>query len=153
MKAKAIVEWLHLEPLAGEGGYYRQTYRDSHSTAIYFLVRPDDPSHLHRLAGPEIYHFYLGAPLQMLLLHPDGAVSRPVLGIDLARGAQPQIAVPGGVWQGSETTGDFTLVGTTMAPGFRSTDFELGDRGRLTELYPGATDAIHRLTRSSGADE
>jgi uncharacterized protein len=114
-----VIELLRLEPLPDEGGMFRQHFVDGRSTAIYFLVRRNDFSALHRLSGPEVYHFYSGDPLQMLLLYPGGKVERPILGVDLAYGHRPSLSVPPGVWQGSETTGEWSLVGATMAPGFR----------------------------------
>jgi uncharacterized protein len=149
VKPAELIARLELEPLADEGGLYRQTYRDAYSTAIYFLVLSDDFSALHRLAGTEIYHFYGGDPLRMLLLHPDGRIERPLLGPELSNGEIPQLAVPGGVWQGSATTGSYSLLGTTMAPGFRLQDFELGQRAELMAVYPTAADDIARLTRDS----
>lgn len=126
---------------------FGQHFSDPNSTAIYFLVREGDFSALHRLTGPEVYHFYAGAPLQMLLLHPDGRIDRPVLGLELASGQRPALAVGSGVWQGSRTTGEWSLVGATMAPGFTEEMFELGDRDALVTAYPAAATDIDRLTR------
>ena len=110
-------------------------------------MRRGDLSALHRLSGSEVYHFYSGDPLQMLLLFPDGTVERPILGVDLAGGHRPSVSVFGGVWQGSETTGEWSLLGTTMAPGFRPEMFELGHRDELIAEYPSAAVEIRRLTR------
>ena len=147
MTADEVISVLGLEPLPDEGGMFSQHYADRHSTAIYFLVRPGDFSALHRLSGAEVYHFYAGAPLQMLLLHHDGQVDRPVLGSDLTVGQRPSLAVPPGVWQGSRTTGDWSLVGATMSPGFKEEMFELGNRDSLVAAFPTATDDIALLTR------
>lgn len=142
-----VIELLGLRPLPDEGGMFVQHFADEHSTAIYFLVRRDDFSALHRLSSPELYHFYGGDPLQMLLLYPGGRVERPVLGVDLAGGHRPSIPISGGVWQGSETTGEWSLVGATMAPGFRPEMFELAVRDELIARYPEAASEITRLTR------
>lgn len=147
MDASEVIMRLGLEPLPEEGGMWAQTHIDERSTSIYYLVRPDDFSALHRLTGSEIYHFYGGAPLRMLLLHPAGSVSEPILGMDLAAGQRPQVTVPGGVWQGSSTTGEWTLLGTTMAPGFHPDQFELGNREALIQAYPQAEERIVQLTR------
>lgn len=103
---------------------------------------------LHRLPGPEVFHFYAGAPARLLLLEPSGAIANPVLGPDMPTGDRPQIIVPGGTWQAAETTGEWTLLGTTMAPGFREADFELGDRNELAAAWPEATGPITRHTPS-----
>lgn len=101
---------------------------------------------LHRLPGPEVFHFYGGDPARLLILGEGGSVERPVLGSDLAAGERPQIIVPGGAWQAAETGGEWTLLGTTMAPGFRQAEFELGDRAALTAGWPDAVEPIERHT-------
>lgn len=164
--ATEIIALLDLKPLPVEGGYYAETYRsvrliatDSSvvipesprhlSTAIYYLLTPETFSALHRLPGPEVYHFYLGDPVDLTVLHSDGAVEEIHLGIDLRRGMCPQAVVPGGAWQGSRLRdgGEFALMGTTMSPGFHPDDFELGDRQHLRSMYPDAAGLIARLTR------
>ncbi len=143
MDAAELARQLQLEPLPGEGGLFRRTYADDRSSAILYLLAADDFSALHVLPGPELWHFHAGAPLEILLLHPGGAAQIAVL--DPLR--RPQLAVPGGVWQGARTTGDWTLVGTTMAPPYRDEDVEFGDRGELTRGWPAYADLIRSLTR------
>ena len=157
---------LGLVPLPEEGGYYAETYRSSvqlppqslpsrytgsraAGTAIYYLLTPDTFSALHRLPGDEIYHFYLGDPVDLLLLFPDGRGEVLTLGQDLKAGMRLQAVAPGAVWQGSQLRegGRFALLGTTMAPGFAFEDFELGDQRVLTNAYPAFADLIDRLIR------
>ncbi len=152
MGADEIIELLGLEPLPEEGGMWAQVAIDDHSSAIYFLLQPHDFSALHRLPGPEIYHHYAGAAVELTVLHPEGSVTTPVLGCDLPAGERPAIVVPGGTWQGSRTLGAWSLVGTTMAPPFRDEDFELGERDVLVAAYPAAVDRIRALTRSGISD-
>lgn len=147
LTAQEVIEHLGLRPLEPEGGWWAQTHLDGHGSAIYYLLRAGERSHLHRLPGPEVYHFHAGAPLDLLLLHPDGTVSTPRLGSDLAAGERPQLVVPGGTWQGSRSAGAWTLVGTTMAPAFRAEEYEHGTRRQLTERWPAATAQIVALTR------
>ena len=150
--AAEIIRLLGLEPLPGEGGYFRETYRDERSTAILYLLEAPDFSALHRLSGPELYHWYAGAPLAFLLLHPGGVVRSPILGPDLAAGQAPQLAVPAGVWQGSRPLGPdgaWSLVGTTMAPPFDPAGFELGRVEALSAGWPSAAERIRSLVRGS----
>ena len=158
--ADDIRRLLRLEPLPREGGYFRETYRSSlrvrsaagderdAATAIYYLLTPGVFSALHRLPGDEVFHFYLGDPVEMLQLCPDGASDIVVLGTDIAAGMQPQVAVPGGVWQGTRLRpgGRFALMGTTMSPGFDPRDFEPGDRETLLRSHPSARDFIIALS-------
>ena len=146
LSADHVVEILGLAPLPGEGGMFRNNLNDGSSTAIYFLVERDRPTMLHRLPGPEIFHHYMGAPARLVMLLPGGEVERPVLGTDLTAGERPQLMVPGGMWQALESLGDWALVGTTMAPGYREEDFELADRDALLGGWPDAEQLIRRHT-------
>ena len=147
MNADEIITFLGLDPLPSEGGMWTQIWLDDHGSAIYFLMRPGDFSAMHRLDAPEIWHHYLGAPASMLLLHPDGSVNRPILGKELAEGQRPCVAVPAGVWMGASTLGDWSLVGTTMAPAWNPDGFELGDGAHLADRYPEAGTRICELAR------
>jgi hypothetical protein len=146
-EGERIARLLGLEPLPDEGGLFRRTHVDAHSSAIYFLLIAPEFSAMHRLTATETYHWYAGSPLRLLLLGPDGRVDEPVLGADLAAGQRPQLVVPAGTWQGSSSTGEWTLVGTTTAPPFDWDGFELGDRAALTAAYPAAAARIAELTR------
>ncbi len=148
LDAEAVKRILGLEPLANEGGWWRQVWYDVHSSAIYYLLTPDDFSALHRLSGPEIYHHYLGAPVELVTLHPDDGIRRRILGPDLRAGERPAAVVEAGRWQGSRTMGLWSLVGTTMAPRFDIDEFELGERDVLRQRFPDATDLIDNLTRA-----
>lgn len=150
--AHRVVDALGLTPLADEGGLWAQSYLDDRCSAIYFLLRPDDFSAMHRVGGVELWHFYAGAPVSMLLLEPSAtrdtaSVAEPVLGVDVAAGQRPMVAVSAGVWMGAETTGDWSLVGTTMAPPFDADTFELANADELREHYPSAASRISRLVR------
>ncbi|HEU5453960.1 MAG TPA: cupin domain-containing protein [Terriglobales bacterium] len=162
LTAADVIRLLKLQPLPIEGGYFRETYRSADSleaprygsprsfaSAIYFLLTPDSFSSLHRLRTDEVYHFYLGDPAELLLLHGDGKSERVLLGHDLSAGHQAQYVVPRGVWQGSRVLpgGGFSLLGTTMAPGFDPRDFEHGTRRELLGAYPAQPELIRSLTR------
>jgi predicted cupin superfamily sugar epimerase len=120
-----------------EGGWYVETFRDDaggergHSTAIYFLLEAGDRSHWHRVAdAAEVWHYHAGAPLELSIWREgEGAVKDVRLGIDLAAGERPQGVVPAGCWQAARSTGEWTLVGCTVAPGFVFSSFELAPPG------------------------
>jgi uncharacterized protein len=168
LTAEQIIEHLELEPLPVEGGQYRQSYvaaddiaaealperygrAKSLCTAIYYLLtdQPDSFSALHRLPTDEIYHFYLGDPVEMLLLHPEGGSERVILGQDLRAGQHVQVVVPAGVWMGSRVLegGQFALMGTTMAPGYDDQDYEGGEAAELERQYPDLAELIRQLSR------
>lgn len=133
--AAEIVARLGLKPHP-EGGHYRETFRDSRvdadgrslSTAIYFLLARGERSHWHRIDAVEMWHHYAGAALTLRIA--DDAGRRSVtLGPDLAGGEVPQAMVPPRAWQAAESSGDWTLVGCTVAPGFEFAKFELAPTG------------------------
>lgn len=157
--ADEIIAALRLEPHPVEGGYFRETYRctdrlsrpvgpRSLATAIYYLLTPRTVSALHRLPTDEVFHFYLGDPVRMLQLSPDGSARTVTLGCDVLAGQEPQLVVPGGTWQGSHLIdgGRFALLGATMAPGFDYSDYEAGLREPLSAMYPTWAELICRLT-------
>lgn len=166
MTAEEVKQLLRLEPLPGEGGFFRETYRSrwqvsaeylpdgvhgsrSIGTAIYYLITPEEFSTLHRLPGSEIFHFYAGDPVIMLQLCPDGSSKTITLGNDLLKGQQPQVVVRGHVWQGTRLApgGKWALMGTSNSPGFDYADYESADREQLIAQYPTAAQGIREYTR------
>ena len=164
--ADELIKLLQLEPLPHEGGFFVETYRSkdlvpksalppgysgarSVCTAIYYLLTPETFSAIHRLQGDEIFHFYLGDPVEMLQLWPDGSGKIVVIGTDFERGMAPQIVVPHGVWQGTRLLGggQFALLGCTVSPGFDFADYENGSRDLLSRSYPQFREMICSLTR------
>jgi uncharacterized protein len=130
--ASDIIARLELRPHP-EGGYYREMFRDQRcdaqgracSSAIYFLLARGERSHWHRIDAAEIWHYYGGSAL-ILRIANEGCTQHTVrLGPDLAAGERPQAIVPPSAWQCAATTGDWTLVGCTVAPGFEFASFEL----------------------------
>lgn len=148
-RADSIAELLGLAPLEVEGGRFRRTFLDQHSSAIYYLLAAGDASAIHRLPTPEVWHHYSGAAVRLLVLLPDGSSLEHRLGDDLRAGERPQAIVPGRAWQGAISVGEWSLLGTTMAPPFDPDAFELGDPGRLRSDYPTAAPLINAITERS----
>jgi len=158
MRPEDIIKKLNLIPLAEEGGFFRQTWvsdidykKRPIGTAIYFLLvnSYDGFSVLHTLPYPEIYHFYLGDPIELCLFYKKGKVEQIIMGQDILNGEHPQFTVPGEVIQGSKiiSGGEFALIGTTMSPGFVFDDFTLNSRESMVEKYPEYEKLIISLTR------
>jgi uncharacterized protein len=166
LNADQLIKLLQLQPHP-EGGFYRETYRCAESvesgalpqrysgdrsfaTGIYFLLTAGTFSAMHKVASDEMFHFYFGDPVEMLLLEPDGSSRTVRLGHALDKGELPQFIVPHRWWQGSRLVegGEYALLGCTVSPGFEFADFELGTRQALQSQYPGAAHTIGRLTRS-----
>ena len=163
-----LIQHLGLESLPVEGGLFRQTFLSSemipktvlsdryskdkpfYSAILYLLTSdPNSFSAMHKLPTDEIYHFYLGDPVEILQLYPDGRNERVILGHDVLNGQNIQYKAPRGVWQGSQLVagGQYALLGTTMAPGFTNDDYIGGERSELIRMYPGEADLITQLTR------
>jgi hypothetical protein len=160
MTAGEMKELLKLEPHPAEGGFFRQTYVAAETvdlprgprqlgTAIYYLLAPGTFSEMHVLESDEIFHFYLGDPVEMLQLYPDGRSAVFTLGPDLAAGQQVQLAVPAGVWQGARLIGDgkAALLGCTVTPGFDYADYRSGVYAELAAKWPQEAERIRALTR------
>lgn len=164
--ADKIKELLRLTPHPCEGGWFVRTYEANEyiphsalnsrysgprrtSTAIYYLLEPDTFSEMHLLQSDEIFHFYLGDPVELVQLYPDGSGSITVLGSDLTAGQTPQMVVPQNTWQGSRLVpgGKFALLGCTVSPGFEFADYASGDRDSLCSKWPEYRDQISKLTR------
>lgn len=132
--AQHLIELLELLPHP-EGGYYRETYRSGQLvtadgqqrpalTTIYYLMLAGDHSRWHAVDADEIWHFYQGTPLELFCAPPDlGWCNMLCLGPNDNR-TQSVHVIPKGCWQAARTTGDYTLVGCTVAPGFRFSGFQ-----------------------------
>ena len=135
LSAAEIIARLQLAPHP-EGGHFRETFRDSRcdahgrsaSTTIYFLLARGERSHWHRVDAVETWHYYAGDALTLRIADAHG-VRVVRLGADLTADEVPQAIVPAHAWQAAESTGDWTLVGCTVAPGFEFAHFELAPRG------------------------
>jgi uncharacterized protein len=165
--AQQLIDYFKMQRIPQEGPWFVPTYRSSETiageaashvtgphhaySAIYCLETKPDFSALHRLATDELWHYYGGGPLEMLLLYPDGHGETVVIGPDVLAGQRPQFLVPRGVWQGSRPIGAgddaYTFFGTTLTPGFEYSDYEQGYRDELQASYPAFAAKIASLTR------
>lgn len=119
-----------------EGGHFVETFRDpnqslgrSHSTAIYYLLEAGERSHWHKVDAAEVWHYHAGAALELSIAEEGKAEHVVRLGPDVLAGERPQGVVPKGHWQAAQSTGSWTLVGCTVAPGFEFDGFELAPEG------------------------
>ena len=167
--AGKLIEHFKMRKIPVEGPWFIVTYKStdilptgalpsryqgarSAGSAICALETRVDFSALHKLATDEIWHFYGGDPIEMLLLYPDGHGEIVIIGPDVLNGQHPQFTVPLGVWQGSRPLRDhhdaYSLFGDTLAPGFEYEDCEFGYRDELQNRYPEFAALIEELTRS-----
>ncbi|MCX8473210.1 MAG: cupin domain-containing protein [Sediminibacterium sp.] len=164
-KVKQIIELLDLKPLSIGGGFFRRTYSSNEliakenlperypssrpfSSAIYYLLTPETFSILHKLPTDELFHFYLGDPVEMLQLFDDGTGKIIKLGNDVLSGYLPQVVVLKNTWQGTKLIdgGEFALFGATLTPGFEDEDFIPPNKSELLKNYAEFAELINKLT-------
>ena len=112
--------------------------------ALCFLVTPQAPVRLHRIRSDQMYHHYLGEPLVVLLLYPNGRGEVRVVGPDLAAGMRPYLLVPGGAFHAARLAGggDYALLGTSVWLRPEPSDVEMGDPKRLIVSYPALREEV-----------
>ncbi|MGQ0805077.1 MAG: cupin domain-containing protein [Actinomycetota bacterium] len=113
-------------------------------SALYFEVTPDAPVHLHCIRNDQLYHRYLGDPLEVLLLYPDGRHAVEVMGPELETGQRVQLLIPGSTFHTARLLGDgrWFLGASTEWPGVDPSDVVLGDPDDLAKQHPDAASLI-----------
>jgi uncharacterized protein len=166
LTADDIRALLGLEPNA-TCGFVRETFRSSSAiaagglaapfadgrplgSALYFMVTPAAQVRLHRIRNDQLYHYYLGDPLEVLLLHVSGASETTIVGPDLRRGQRLQLLIPGNTFHTARIIGDrrWFLGASTEWPGVEPADVELGNVEKLATEYPHAATQLRAFTQS-----
>ena len=163
--AEEVKAMLGLEPHP-TCGFVAETYRSTlkipaaalpkvyegnrpYGSALYFLVDPEAQIVMHRIRSDQLYHHYLGDPLEVLMLYPDGTGALAVVGDDLAGGERPQLFVPGNTFHTSRPASGgtgYALLASTEWPGVEPPDVEHGDIEELVASYPDFREQIRRFT-------
>jgi predicted cupin superfamily sugar epimerase len=162
MEPADIIATLGLQP-GGTCGYTASTFvapfavapDDSRpprpgGAALYFLVTPDHHVQLHAIASDQIYHYYAGDPLQVLML-ADGTAREALVGRELAAGMRPQLEIPGRTYHTAHTTGSWTLMGTTSWPAVAAGEADVADAADLATRYPQAATLLDRYAGAAAA--
>jgi predicted cupin superfamily sugar epimerase len=151
-KVKSLIKHYKFQPLPAEGTLFVSTYRSAqefgngkpYGTAMIgmYCDEPRSLSLFHRLTADEVWHFYGGDPLRLVLLYPDGSSKDVILSSE-----NVQAVIPAGVWQAGHMVagGVYSLFGCTVAPGFTGDMFEGGTQKELLSLYPDRTQDIQML--------
>ena len=170
LRAEEIKRLLGLQPHP-TCGFVAETYRSSMripidglpssyegerpwGSALYFLVTPEAQIVLHRIRSDQLYHHYVGDPLDVLMLLPDGSDAVVTVGADLSAGMRPQLFIPGGTFHISRlhaTTG-YALLASTEWPGVEPADVEHGEIDEVSASFPKAAQLIREFARSHNAD-
>lgn len=165
MNSAAIIAQLDLEPHL-EGGYFRRSYTAAHNidgraamSSIYYLLSAGSPiGHLHRNRS-DILHFWQGGcALHYTLIAPDGEISHPILGPNIAAGESLQMLVPGGYWKASELKhiealdSDYGLISEAVCPGFDFADHEMASVALIQRDHPQHWPAVAHLLSPQSQD-
>src|SRR5215207_2292287 len=166
ISADEILSLLKLEPNA-TCGFVRSTFLSRLSiepgglptpfatgrplgSALYFLVTPGAPVRLHRIRNEQLYHYYLGDPLEVFLLHGDGTTEQVIVGPDLRAGHRVQLLIPGNTFHTARLLGRrrWFLGASTEWPGVIPADVELGQLEELANKYPAVAPDLRAIAAS-----
>ena len=113
-------------------------------SALYFMVTPGAPVRLHRIRNDQLYHYYLGDPLEVLMLRVDGTTEHVVVGPDLRSGQLLQLLIPGNTFHTARVIGRhrWFLGASTEWPGVEPVDVEIGNVDALAAKYPQVADDL-----------
>jgi predicted cupin superfamily sugar epimerase len=150
-KTQEIIKLLNLEKHPLEGGYYKRTYTSKFksffsglgeerflASAIYYLFDENLVSRPHSLKQDEIWHFYSGSQIEVLLIYPDNISEIVTMGSDILRGDIPQLIIPAGSIFSAKLKkgGDYALIGASLSPAFDYEDYQDGDILDLINKFP-----------------
>jgi predicted cupin superfamily sugar epimerase len=166
LTADEICQLLSLEPNA-TCGFVRLTFVSQQSitagglpapfadgrplgSALYFLVTPSAPVRLHRIRNDQLYHYYLGDPLEVFLLNADGSSERVIVGPDLRAGERVQLLIPGNTFHTARVLGRrrWFLGASTEWPGVVPADVEIGNLDALAAKYPAVAPQLREIAAS-----
>lgn len=167
MTAEDIVKLLDLQPNA-TCGFVRVTFLSPLTiapgglpapfangrplgSALYFLVTPTAPVRLHRIRNGQLYHYYLGDPLEVFMLHSNGSAEHVIVGPDIRAGQRVQLHIPGDTFHTARLLGDgkWFLGGSTEWPGVvPAEDVEIGDLDVLAAEYPSVASDMRAIAAS-----
>ncbi len=148
--AEEIRRELGLEPHP-TCGYMGEAYAGERVRVLYFLVTRERGTRLHRIAPAQMYHHYLGDPLEVLMLHDDGRGEVVTLGPDLPAGMRPQVLIPGATWHVSRIRpgGSHALLATSEWVADAPLGLELGDADALAESHPDMRSELAAFTATA----
>jgi uncharacterized protein len=118
-------------------------------SALYFMVTPTAPVRLHRIRNDQLYHYYLGDPLEVFLLHDNGTAERVIVGADLRGGQRVQLFIPGSTFHTARLLGNRCFLGaSTEWPGVVPADVEIGNVEKLAPRYPAIAAHLRAIAAS-----
>jgi predicted cupin superfamily sugar epimerase len=113
-------------------------------SALFFMLTPQEPVKLHRIRNDQFYHYYLGDPIEVLMMLTDGTTQHHIVGPDIRAGHKVQLFIPGNTFHTARVIGtrQWFLGGSTEWPGVEPADVELGKADELAAKYPSVAEQI-----------
>ncbi len=145
-----------------EGGYFKESYRSkdlfvperfleprNYATSIYFLLTQGEVSNFHQIKSDEIWYFHDGDPLTVHCIHENGNYTAHQVGKNIEKGEVLQLVVSKGTIFSSESSGEYSLVGCMVSPGFDFEDFKLFRTSELLHLFPQHENLIKKFSKEN----
>jgi len=151
-RARELIRLLNLRVLPKESGYLGIIRRSAQMVSIagqsfavqsqnYYMLTRDRPvNYLHRLVPDDTHILIEGGPVDYFIFHPDGRAEKVTLGMDLAAGQRPVVAVPGGCWKALRLRdgASYALMANTLSPEFTPDRVQIGAGAEWVKRYTGA---------------
>jgi predicted cupin superfamily sugar epimerase len=156
-RARELIQTLHLTDLPKESGYLGIIGRSAQTVTVngraravqsqnyYMLTRERPINYLHWLAPDDTHILIEGGPVDYFIFHPDGRAEKVTLGMNLAAGERPVVAVPGGCWKALKLRdgASYALMANSLSPEFTPDRVKIGAGPdwvkRFTNSAPWAT--------------
>jgi predicted cupin superfamily sugar epimerase len=150
-RAAELIRRLDLHVLPKESGYLgiigvsgQRVTTGGRSLAVqsqnyYMLTRERPINYLHWLAPDDTHILIEGGPVDYFIFHPDGRVEKVTLGMDLAKGERPVVAVPGGCWKALRLRegAHYALMANTLSPEFTPDRVRIGEGDAWVKRFVG----------------
>lgn len=139
-RARELIRLLNLKVLPKESGYLGIIEQSSQMVTVdgralavqsqnYYMLTKDLPiNYLHWLAPDDTHILIEGGPVDYFIFHPDGHAEKVTLGMNLAAGERPVVAVPGGCWKALRLHkgAAYALMANTLSPEFTPDRVKIG---------------------------
>jgi uncharacterized protein len=151
-RAKELIRRLNLQVLPKESGYLGIVGRSAQIVTVggqqlavqsqnyYMLTRERPINYLHWLAPDDTHILIEGGPVDYFIFHPDGRAEKITLGMDLAAGQRPMVAVPGGCWKALRLRDGvgYALTANALSPEFTPDRVKIGAGADWVKRYSGS---------------
>lgn len=166
-KIKSIIDKLELVPHPFEGGLFRRSYTSpikispfegeeerSIASAIYYLLTDNYMSRPHSLKQDEIWHFYSGDPLEILLIYPNKKSEIVTMGADILLNQIVQLVIPSNTIFCAKICkgGVYSLIGASLSPAFVYGDYQYVSPISMIEEFPQYKDFLQDFLAEDGGN-